>query len=202
MTAESVRRRGAHLLDAALDVIADEGFASLSMRSVATAAGVSLAQVQYYFRSKDELLAATFEYVSDDVIARASAVDISRPARDVLRALLEVWLPFDEARSRAGRVWLAFTAAAATSATLGPMNAALDAELRGDFADLLRHAHAAGELDPDVDIESEAALLLAAVDGLVIQALALPTTDRADFLTTGLEAHLSRLFITPARGKR
>lgn len=69
------------------------------MRSVATAAGVSPAQVQYYFRSKNELLTAAFERVSDDVLAQASAIDTSGPQREVLRTLLHVW-PVRPGRSR------------------------------------------------------------------------------------------------------
>jgi len=37
-------------------------------------------------------------------------------------------------------------------------------------------------------------LLLAVVDGLVIQALALPETERAEFVTFSLDTHLARLF--------
>jgi AcrR family transcriptional regulator len=192
------QRRGGHLLEAAREVIAGGGFAGVSMRSVAAAAGVSLAQVQYYFRSKDELLAAAFEDISDDIVARASMVRTAGPVREGLRALLEVWLPLDEARTHAARVWLAFTAAAATSETLGPKSAALDAELRGEFAGLLRQAQAAGELEMHVDVETEAALLLAVVDGLVLQALARPTADRAELLTHELKTYLSRLFARTA----
>jgi AcrR family transcriptional regulator len=187
-------RRGAHVLDAALRVIAEDGFAALSMRTVATAAGVSLAQVQYYFRSKDELLAAAFEHVSADVVARAGQVDTAGPTRDVLRALLHVWLPLDEDRERAARVWLAFTAAAATSPTLGPSNAALDADLRTGFAELLREAETSGELPAGRDPDLEAALLLAVVDGLVVQSPALPLDQRTQLLVRALDTHLDRLF--------
>lgn len=187
-------QRGAHVVDAALRVIADAGFPALSMRTVAAAAGVSLAQVQYYFRSKDELLAAAFERVGGDLVARARQVDTSGPTRQVLRALLHEWLPLDRPRARAARVWSAFTAAAAASPTLGPMNQALDEELRTDFAAALRDAQAAGELNPDLDAGIEAALLLAVLDGLVLQALALPADERAELLVTGLDTHLDRLF--------
>jgi AcrR family transcriptional regulator len=192
-------RRGAHVLDAALRVIAEDGFAALSMRTVATAAGVSLAQVQYYFRSKDELLAAAFEHVSADVVARAEQVDTTGPTREVLRGLLHVWLPLDEERERAARVWLAFTAAAATSPTLGPSNAALDADLRTGFAELLREAQTSGELPADRDPDLESALLLAVVDGLVVQSLALPAERRAALLVAALDTHLNRLFAQAVR---
>lgn len=194
MVATEHRQRGAHLLDAALRVVAEDGFAALSIRGVAAAAGVSLAQVQYYFRTKDELLAAAFDRVGEGVVERAREVDTTGPARRVLRALLSVWLPVDEARARDARVWLAFTAAAATSTTLGRRNAELDTELRGYFAAMLRAAQSDGELPAGLDAELEAALLLAVVDGLVVQALALPPAHRAPLLDAALDAHLDRLF--------
>lgn len=43
------------ILDAALDVLADGGYAALSMRGVARAMGASLATVQRHFATKDDL---------------------------------------------------------------------------------------------------------------------------------------------------
>jgi AcrR family transcriptional regulator len=44
-----------HVLEAVIDVIAERGLEAATMRNVAAAAGISLAQVQYYFHSKDNL---------------------------------------------------------------------------------------------------------------------------------------------------
>ena len=43
--------RGDHLLDALVAVAAAGGMAAISVRAVAAEAGVSIAQVQYYFRT-------------------------------------------------------------------------------------------------------------------------------------------------------
>lgn len=194
-------RRGAHLLDAVVNVVADSGLGAVSMRSVAAAAGVSLAQVQYYFRSKDELLAAAFEHISDGVQRRAAAVNTTGPPREVLRRLLHVWLPLDEVRARDARVWLAFTAAAATSATLRAITATTDRDLRGWFSGFLRAAQEAGELDTALDADAHAAVLLAVVDGLVIQALVAPSEAHgAALAVAGLDAQLSQLFIDDKGG--
>lgn len=50
------------LLDATLRVLAEQGIAKASARTIATAAGVNQALVFYHFRSVDELLAAACEY--------------------------------------------------------------------------------------------------------------------------------------------
>lgn len=182
------------MLEAVVEVIAERGLEGATMRNVAGAAGISLAQVQYYFHSKDELVAAAFRHVIELFDLKLATVDLSGPPRRVLRQALELWLPLDETRARDARVWLAFSAAAATSPVLKEIAAATDNELRVAFARLLDTAAAAGDLPEVTDTETEAGLLLAVVDGLVVQALALPETARAPFLTHALDTHLDRLF--------
>ena len=165
---------------------------------MAATAGVSPAQVQHYFRSKDELVAAAFEHVGEGVEQRAREVD--RSLREVLRRLLHLWLPLDEARTRAARVWPAFTSVAATSTVLQSMNAATDRGRRADFAGLRTEVVVSGNLATSVDVDVEAALLLAVVDGLVVQSLVLPEAQRADLLIAAIDTHLSRLFTDPTTG--
>jgi AcrR family transcriptional regulator len=177
-----------------VDVIAERGLEAATMRTVAAAAGISLAQVQYYFRSKDELVAAAYHHVTELFDLKLATIDLSGPPRRVLRQALELWLPIDESRARDARVWLAFSAAAATSPTLKEIAAATDTELRVALARLLDAAAAAGDLPEVTDTETEAALLLAVLDGLVVQSLAMPPELRPSFLTDSLDAHLGRLF--------
>jgi AcrR family transcriptional regulator len=54
------------ILRAARKVFVRDGGASFSARGVAKEAGVSLGAVQHFFRTTDELLAATMEHVLDD----------------------------------------------------------------------------------------------------------------------------------------
>lgn len=164
------------------------------MRNVAAAAGISLAQVQYYFRSKEELVAAAFQHISELFDLKLATVDLTAPPRRVLRQALELWLPLDDSRARDARIWLAFTAAAATSATLREIAATTDHEQRTALARALDAAAAAGELPEVTDTETEAAVLLAVVDGLTVQALALPVERRPAFIAGSLDAHLNRLF--------
>jgi AcrR family transcriptional regulator len=189
------QRRGAHVLDAVLDVIAERGLEAATMRTVAAAAGISLAQVQYYFHSKDELVASAFRHVTERFDEKLATVDLSGPPRKVLREALELWLPLDDDRARDARVWLAFNAASVTSPALAGIAAATDAELRVAFARLLDAAIADGHLAEVTDTETEAGLLLAVLDGLVMQGLTLPVDVRNAFLTQSLNAHLGRLFV-------
>jgi len=67
----------ARILTAALQIIGEKGAARMSQRQVAAAAGVSLAAVTYFYRSRADLIAAAFSALHSDlrsqVLDRASA---------------------------------------------------------------------------------------------------------------------------------
>jgi len=66
--------RRAHIIDAALKILAFEGSSSFTMRNVADKAGVTLGAVQYYFKNKRDLLLALIDYKLElDFIATESA---------------------------------------------------------------------------------------------------------------------------------
>ncbi|MFE1442227.1 TetR/AcrR family transcriptional regulator [Streptomyces sp. NPDC058739] len=61
--------RRARILDAALDLIAEEGIARVSHRKIAARAGVPLGSMTYHFSGIDELLREAFARFSDHVVA-------------------------------------------------------------------------------------------------------------------------------------
>ncbi len=84
--AESSASRGL-LLDAALRLMVDEGYAAVTSRRVAAEAGLKPQLVHYYFRTMDELFVA--------VVRRGAAQNLERQARALsspqpLRALWEL----------------------------------------------------------------------------------------------------------------
>ena len=66
------RKRAGVILDATLSVLTRDGHAALSLRSVATHAGVRLGHLQYYYGSKRELLQAA---TARELERRASAIE-------------------------------------------------------------------------------------------------------------------------------
>src|ERR1700743_1541264 len=58
-------QRRAQMLRAALDVIADRGYADTRIADVAERTGISPALVIYYFKTKDQLLAAAIRFAED-----------------------------------------------------------------------------------------------------------------------------------------
>lgn len=59
-----MNERRTEILIMAIGLIADEGYASLSMRALARVVGMKLGSLQYHFRSSDELLKEIVGFVS------------------------------------------------------------------------------------------------------------------------------------------
>ena len=53
------------ILKTAIEMIADEGYAALSMRALARAAQMKLGALQYHFRTSDDLLRAVVSYIAN-----------------------------------------------------------------------------------------------------------------------------------------
>lgn len=143
-----------------LTVLAEQGVGALSVRSVAAASGVSPAQVQYYYRTKSELVRAGFDHAGEQFLA-----DVVAAQPTTLLDLVQQWLPLDERRDRRARVWLAYAAISAVDSELAAASAQLDQELRRWFIDQGLSDHAASQL-------------FALIDGVTIQCLMLPQSER------------------------
>lgn len=178
-------RRGRHVLDAAVRLIAADGLAGVSVRAVATEAGVSIAQVQYYFRSKDELIAAAFAHAGEEFLARLTTVaGQPRSARRLLK-MIDQWLPLDEERERRVKVWLAFIGAAATRPELAEIVRQTDREIVDWLAEDLAEL---GVPDPN----PEAARLLALIDGVALRCLTLTRRARTNLIKQTIGPYLGR----------
>ena len=62
------------LLEAAKKVLRQNGYAGLSTRDVAAAAGVPLSQIHYHFGSKQGMVMALFEYLNAQLLDRQNAM--------------------------------------------------------------------------------------------------------------------------------
>ena len=53
------------ILQTAIEMVADEGYASLTMRALARACGIKLGTLQFHFRTSEDMLRALVEYISE-----------------------------------------------------------------------------------------------------------------------------------------
>ena len=171
------------IVSAALDQLAEGGYASASMAAVARRAGVATGSVYRHFPSKGDLFAEAFR--------RASQREV-----DVLVALGHRTMPVRERLS----AWVhAFVHRAlaepvrAYALIAEPVDPAVEAErltFRRAYADLfsraLRDAMTSGEL-PEADPDLAAAAIVGALAEALLGPLARRDAD-ADELASGLEA--------------
>jgi AcrR family transcriptional regulator len=171
--AKTAARRAA-IVPAALESFAEHGYERASLRDIARRAGLTHAGLLHHFRDKDELLAAalTQRDAQDTERAAAAAAAAGLPAADQLAEILEHNLRSPELV----RTWAVLSAAASSP----------DHPARGYFTERyervrhtieveLANARDAGQGRPEVD--SEAMLILAVLDGLQVQWLLNPGLD-------------------------
>jgi AcrR family transcriptional regulator len=151
------RRR--ELAAAVWRVICSRGPDAVTIRDVAAEAGWSSGALRHYLPTREELLVLAFR------LAGERAAERIRAAGDApLAELLEQAMPLDEERRQEALIWFAFVG-------LAPSDPALAAELERWYERVLDWL--ASRLTGR-DRRSRASALFAAVDGITVQALAMP----------------------------
>lgn len=165
------------ILDAALAVIARNGYQRTSVRDIAEAVGLSQAGLLHYFASKEVLFA--------EILRRRDEVDQQRlPAGPDAR----VEGLIDVVRHNADVPGLVQLYAELSTEASHPDHAAHDffrqryAVLRAHLGEAVRAAQERGELSRSLDAQSVATILLASADGLQTQWMLEPELDMAEQL--------------------
>lgn len=194
--------RRTQIADALMRVAATQGLQAVSLRHVATEAGVSAGLVQHYFRTKDEMMTFALEVVSENVQARlAAGADLDNPVspKAVVRALLVQMLPLDEPRWLEGHVGLAFHAHAAVQPALADQLRADTEQLRAFLAEHIRAAQNSGHAPAALDPTGAAITLLALVEGLSMHVL--NRYYPPEITLAAFDAHLCAVFGPPTEDR-
>jgi AcrR family transcriptional regulator len=175
-------QRRAQILDAALDIISERGYAETRIADVAERAGVSPALVIYYYKTKDQLLTEAIRHYEDTWFALGQARIANLPtAAARLEEIVAMTCLADAGPelNDSWQLWLDFWAQAARNQAIADIRQTSDEQWRNAIAALVRTGQDAGEFS-DVEPASFAVCLSALLDGLTIQlALADPVVDGA-----------------------
>ncbi len=167
------------LADVALALLARDGLAGVTFRTVAAEAGLSVGAVQKAFPSKNVMLAAMFARLR----ATAASAALGEPGRPTLHGwlteLLLSVLPLDAFRRDSQLQANAFSELAAYDPAIGAAIAASDHELTSQLALLVRRSIGEGEVPSTVDPDAVARLWLALAQGLASQLLYAPRPEGA-----------------------
>jgi AcrR family transcriptional regulator len=88
------------ILEAALSLFREKGFAEATMREIAARAGVASGLAYYYFESKDAIVLAFYQRAQEELAERLEAAHKGRTLADRLRALVEVKFDYFESNRR------------------------------------------------------------------------------------------------------
>lgn len=179
------------LVEAVTALLVAEGFEGVSVRKVATRAGVSVGAVQHHFPTKDAMLAAAMEAASQDFQNRlGERVQPGATAAEALHAVCQELLALGPERRTAGVVWLARVARASVDAGVARQHAAEWGQVEDLLTQLLTAIRT--DLDPE-QVAQDAAELLALLDGLATAALVEPDRMPAERAYALLARTLDRL---------
>ncbi|WP_106396730.1 TetR/AcrR family transcriptional regulator [Actinocorallia populi] len=163
-------RRRRQIAEAVWRLAARGGLEDVTLRQVAAEAAVSARLLQYYFGTRDDLLLAALEILNADAEHRArervAALGDDPAPRAVLRGVLMELLPLDEERRTRHLVYVAYFVRMLRDESLGEIARNAPPALEDLITALITGAREQGHVPPDVDARREAALLLAAADGL------------------------------------
>lgn len=154
------------IIDAAWRLVASDGVHGATMRTIASAAGVTTGFVTHYFEDKNELLAEVLRFNNLRARDRIVAAVGSKRGLVALESAVEAMLPIDADRRREWQVGIA---------CWGPTSPGEQAAgvlrngwrfLETMFAELLQQAVDDGELHEDIDIAYEASRFVTLLAGV------------------------------------
>lgn len=167
---DHVERRH-QIAEAACAVVAREGLEGATVREIARAAGCSTGVLAHYFADKPALLGLALTTAGDRTAERMRSHLEVEPAFEALRAVAQEALPLDERRREEWHVWLAFWGQASADAALSDLQRGRYEHWRALIEGLLQRGIHDRSIRGDVDVSEEAAVLVATLDGLGIQAM-------------------------------
>lgn len=189
-TSSPGRRR---VVEALWRTIARAGVAGISVRTVAAEAGVTGGTVQHHFPTRGEMIRFAMELIAEQVEERLVSMPRTGPVAQWTREILLELLPLGAARRQEFNIWLAFTVHAATDPDLTELKRQTSARLLQLYRNIARarwggtlaatksklgQSHDSKVAEPAegrtggpaahaaVDLEQEATLLQAIIDGL------------------------------------
>ncbi len=167
------QRRDA-LLEATVKVIGNSGIDSVTHRSVANVANLPLASTTYWFATKDELLEQAFQYAADrDIALLESRLAQARALHDPVRATSIVLLPSDDEDPTIGRSRTIAAYALWLEAARRPSLRKIATKWTNAYVTAVSELLSSGS----VTKLDDARLLVATVDGLILDQLAQHTAD-------------------------
>ena len=175
---DTAEERREQMLRAALEVIADRGYADTRIADVAERAGTSPALVIYYFKTRDQLLTEALRYSEDGWYAAGTQrlAAIASAVGRLTELIAMTCLPDTDPAARSEwLLWLDLWALSPRNAGVAAVRRKFDERWRQTIKAIVLAGQEAGEFT-SIDADEFAITLSALLDGMAVQ-IALEDAD-------------------------
>lgn len=168
---DSIQERREHIIQAATHIIAQEGLAALSVRTVAERANCSRGLVVHYFGNKKALLVASNDWTNETYLQRVNTAVGDRKGLAALELRLRNLLPYTEAILDEWTVRIAFWHQGRTIPSLEQSNNLSFYAIYKEILADMRMAQANGEIAATIPVQVTSEMLLFVVIGICTSCL-------------------------------
>jgi AcrR family transcriptional regulator len=191
----SKQRRQQQLLNATIKCISKKGLGSMTLADVANEAGLSQGIVNLHFKSKDNLLRETLNYLFEDYDTEFMQTVAKSPpqAAAKLLALMEMDLKPSICERKKLAVWFAFWGEASAVPTYRKMYAAYEQKYDEIMLQLAGNIIGEGNYT-DIDAQTVTDVLTSMTDGLWLACLIHPRTFNRSTAMKSIYSYLHAVF--------
>lgn len=179
--------------EAATSLIARHGLEGVTMRAVATEAGLSYGSLFHYFESKDDLLKHAIRYSTAQQTQRVNQYTSQFSGLKALEHLLCDDAIINESSRDAWVVWLTFQYKVALQSSFAELHTELIDGWLTRITELLEDAQKAGEISNKLDIDLEAMAVWAFSAGIGQLGLLHPESLPPELQKQLITAYLDKL---------
>lgn len=163
---DTAQERRTHIIESAIRIIASEGFAGLSVRTVADQAGCSRGLVEHYFKNKASLIIAANNWANETYMARVSQAVGEQKGLSALKIRLQQLLPYEEKILNEWRVRVAFWQQATNDQLIVANNLESFRSVYDAILEDMRCAQDEGEIAASVPIIEASEMVLFIIIGI------------------------------------
>lgn len=169
------------ILDAARRLFTVNGFHATSMDDIIAAAGMSSGGVYRYFPGKDAIVTAIAQDVVGALTATVSDLLDEDPVPQLADALCRLVVNVDATADESGRLVMLVWVEAQRDPAIARLAASSARTLRSAVLELVRHAHAAGQLPQFADLEALGQVVFSLLQGYLVQKRVIGDVDPARY---------------------
>ena len=190
----SIEERRRAIAAAAHRTINEQGLHGVNLRDIAAALGTTVGVIQYYFKSKDELLLYAKDVIIDDVLDRARRAGAGLKGVARLQLICETCLPFGTQAMEQWRVIVAFNGRAIGDSGLTAIQVIRYEKSQIFFQRELMALKRAGDVPNSVNAKLDALGLVSFIEGLGLQMTFGKQPARTTLYRQAVARHLKQMF--------